>query len=677
MNRFCVDYETRSELDVKKVGGITYAQHPSTEIMCVGYKINEMKSKIWLPWDDKIPSELLDAYNDMPEDSRLAHNALFEQCITAFVMPKYTKKIIHLPPPMWKCSAAKAAAVAIPRDLEGACLSLNLKIKKNMEGRKLMLKHSKPRSAWVKWTNGGETTVLKDPRKFFDDVDEREIIYNYCRTDVDAEDLLDRSLPDLIPFEREVWILNQYMNLNGVRIDVDTVKRIMKWIKIETRRLNEELAVVTDRKVRTVNQRDKFLRWISKQGISLPNLQAETVTKLIEMIDKGESKMVRRASNPAAVREALVIRQQIGKSSLKKYPAMLKRVSMDGRVKDYSMYHGASTGREAGRGLQLQNLVKGKIKDTDLAIEMIRTSDLEEIRFLYGDLMEVFSSCVRGMIQASKKRFLYAADYNAIEARVLQWMAGDKAGLKRFRDGIDSYVLLAEKIFACKVTRGTSDGEAMREVGKRGELGAGFGMGGPKFYKTCLKYGATNVTEALCKRAINIFREVHPEIEAMWKNLEQAVVKAIRKPGRVVTVNKTSWQVKDGFLWCELPSGRKLAYYKPTVRMEPTPWGELAPKIYHWSVNPKTKKWENASTYGGKLTENVVQATARDVLMDAAVRLKKHDYTYLFSVHDEAISESEDGDIREYEKILMTLPKWADGLPIVAKGWKGPRYAKK
>lgn len=674
MNRLCIDYETRSEVNVKQVGGVTYAQHPSTEIMCVGYKINQSKSRIWLPWADRIPGELLDAFNDAPEDSRLAHNALFEQCITSFVMPKYTKKIRPLPPKMWKCSAAKAAAVAIPRDLEGACLSLDLKIKKNMNGRKLMLKHAKPRSAWLKWIASGKTTNIKDDRKYFDDEDEREEIYSYCGTDVDAEDLLDRSLPDLIPFEREVWILNQEMNLRGVRIDVTSVQLIMKWIKEETKRLNFELRDITEGRVTTVGQRDKFLAWIKRQGIALPNLQAETVTKMIEMIDSGESRMVKQAKNVDKVRDSLVIRQQIGKSSLKKYPAMLKRISKDGRVKDYSMYHGASTGREAGRGLQLQNLVKGKIKNTDLAIEMINSSTLEEIRFLYGDPTEVFSSCVRGMIQASKGCDLFAADYNAIEARVLQWMAGDEEGLERFRKGIDSYVLLASKIFGISIEEVTS---AMREVGKRGELGAGFGMGGPKFYKTCLKYGATNVTEQLCKRAINIFREVHPDIEKMWKNLEMAAIKAVRKPGRVVTVNRTSWQLKDDFLWCELPSGRKLAYYKPTVRMEPAPWGELTPKLYHWSVNPKTKKWENASTYGGKLTENVVQATARDVLMDAAVRLKSEGYTYLFSVHDEAISESKDGNIREYEKILMTLPLWADGLPIVAKGWKGPRYAKK
>lgn len=669
-DKLVLDYETRSHADLRKVGGVTYAEHPSTEIICVGYKLNDQKTKLWLPWRDAAPSEFIDAMNDAGPEGRLAHNAFFEQSITKWVLPRYTDKIISLPPRFWKCSAAKAAACALPRDLEGAGAALRLPIQKNMRGRKLMLKHSKPRPAWVRSGNGAV---------YFEDEYEREEIYAYCKTDVDAEKLLDNRLPDLTPDEQALWVLNQEMNFRGVRIDIPSVKIIMAWIKQETKRLNAELMAITDGEVESVNKRDPFMNWIRKYNITMPNLQRDTVTKVIEMLE-GQ----RTGSYPAVI-EALKIRQQIGRAALKKYPAMLKRASSDGRVKDYSMYHGASTGREAGRGLQLQNLVKGKIKDTDLAIKMINTSTLDEMRFLYGDVFEVFSSSIRGMIQASSGCDLYAADYNAIEARVLQWMAGDEAGLKRFRENVDSYVLMAEKIFGGQVDKATPDGKEKREVGKRAELGCGFGMGGDKFYATCIQFGAKNVTKELAKRAVLIFRETHPEIPAMWSGLEKAAIRAVKRPGWVVKINKTAWEMRDGFLWCQLPSGRKLAFYEPTVRMEPTPWGEETPRLYHWSVNPKTKKWENASTYGGKLTENVVQATARDIMTHAMMALRKHNFKPLFAVHDELIAEAFTGNLgridlanrlAQYEKILMTLPKWADGLPITAKGWRGPRYKK-
>lgn len=657
MIRTCIDYETRSEANLKKVGAISYAQHPSTEIMCVGYKIGDAKSKIWLPWKNPMPAELMAEFHDRTPARLLAHNALFEQAITNFVLTRY-EDIPKPRPQDWKCSAAKAAVCALPRSLEGSGAALRLPVQKNVAANRLLQKHMKPRPQWTKHRKG---------EKYFEDEWEREVIYHYCRTDVDVACLVDDALPDLTPFEREVWLLNQETNLRGIHVDVPTVNRIMCWIGQETKRMNRELHRLTGGRVRTANQRDEFLRWVRDQDCTIGNLQADTVTRLLQVLEetKGSTKVIR----------ALQIRQSLGKSSIKKYPAMLQRVSKDGTVKDNTLYHGASTGRDTGRGLQIHNLVKGKIKNTDLAIEVLNTSTLDEIRFIYGDPFEVFSSCVRGMVKASPGHELYAADYSAIEARVLQWLAGDRAGLKRFRNREDSYVLMASKIFGKPIEKVTKD---EREVGKRAELGCGFQMGGTKFYETCLKYGATNVTEELCKRAVQIFRKTHPEVEQMWKNLELAACRAVRKPGRVIKVNKTAWQLQDGFLWCQLPSGRRIAYREPTVRFEETPWGEEAPKLYHWGENPKTHKWEDAATYGGRLTENVVQAVARDIMVAATLRCEKAGFRYLFSVHDEVICEREVGRdwLPEYERVIMTLPAWAGGLPITAKGWRGPRYKK-
>lgn len=665
-----LDYETRSELDVRKVGAITYAQHPSTEVMCLAWAVGDTPVNLWRP-GEPFPKLLL--HHMWANTIFKAHNALFEQCITKWVLPKHCQGIMFptMHPSRWRCSAAKAAACALPRALEDAAKVLNLVVQKDMAGHKLMLKHSKPRSAWKKSGTGS---------KYFEDPIERLLIERYCVTDVLVERAIDRKLPDLIPFEQRVWVLNQEMNLRGVLIDVDTVKRILDWVTEETRILNLRLKQITYGKVEKATERDKLVTWIRAQGIQMPNLQAATVEKVLS-----DQKFLNDKNDPLKfVRRALIIRQSVGKSAIKKYPAMLKRVSKSKRIHDFSMYHGASTGRESGRGLQLQNLVKSRWKnfDSNLAIELINNSTLEELKLLYGDVFEVFSGCVRGMITSSPGHDLFTADYNAIEARVLQWMAGDKAGLERFRKKIDSYVLMASKIFGKPVSQITKE---EREVGKRAELGAGFGMGGVKFHATCIQYGATNVTLELGKRAINIFRELHPEIPKMWAEIERVAIRAVQKPGRAFEACKTVWVYENDFLRCILPSGRSLRYYKPTIRSEPAPWGDLYPRLYHWSVNPKTKKWENAGTYGGKLTENVVQATARDIMVNAQLNLTEKGFAPMFAVHDEVISEKFIGNrdsivksnqLMLYERIMMNLPKWADGLPITAKGWTNKRYRK-
>lgn len=658
--RLVLDYETRSELNVQKVGAITYAQHESTEIMCVGYKIDDSPPRIWAPSGrgDRIPSELRYALNTDGSTNIVAHNALFEHCITEWVLRrKYIGKLAPVFPYRWKCTAAKAAACAIPRKLEKALPALSLGVSKDMEGHRLMLKHTKPRTAFLKRGTG---------TKYFEDPDERKRIYSYCLKDVVGEDLLDKALPDLSPYEQQVWEKNIKSNIRGVRVDIPTARRIIDWINEETKIQTKELRKLTHNRVETANQRDRLLNWINKQGFPLPNLQAETITKVLN--PEGEF------DPPPIVRRALEIRQNIGKSALKKYPAMVKRVSIDGRIKDYSMYHGAGTGRESGKGLQLQNLVKSKWPgfDPNLAIELINSSTPDEIKFLYGDLFEVLSGCVRSMVMASGHHKLYVADYNAIEARVVAWMAGQDDALNRFRRKIDSYVLMASLIYGVDVKDVTSE---QRDIGKRVILGCGFGMGDRKFKATCEKYGI-EITEELAKRAVKIYRRQHPQIEAMWGKVEKAAIMAVRRPGRSVTVCRTKWKKEGDFLWGILPSGRRLAFYKPTVKAEATPWGEMAPKLYHWDSVGSGKTWMKISTYGGKLTENVVQATARDIMINATMKLEDEGYSYLFQVHDEVISESMKGSVEEYERVMLNLPRWAKGLPLTAKGWSGDRYKK-
>lgn len=666
-----MDYETRSEADLRVLGAHRYSNHESTDVLCVGYKLGDSDTKLWVPGDRKMSTgscgELVSLLLD-PSVLVSAHNAFFEQCITKFVLSRYVRgaearALEALTPHRFKCTAAKAAAVALPRNLEGAAKVLNLAKQKDMVGNRLVKKYMKPRPAWTKWKAGGR--VGAEPAKWYKDEFELWQIYDYCVQDVEVEHLLDKALPDLTPFEREVWIINQEMNMRGVQIDVATVRKIIGLMREETKVLQAEARRLTNGEVTSVLQRDALLKWLDKNGMALKDLRAGTVTEALE------SEWLK-----GSPRRVLEIRKQISKTSNKKYAAMAARAGEDGRVRDLALYHGASTGRESGTGLQVHNLPRGTIDtSSDFAIDLINdTEGLDLIRFIYGSPFEVFSSCIRGMITATPGYEIIDADLNAIECRVLNWIAGNEEVLNAFTMGEDPYVIMASRIFGVSKDQINS---AMRFLGKTAELGCGYQMGKDRFYQTCVEWGVPDVTPGLAAKAVAVYRTTHPQVVGAWNLIERAAIHAVTKGG-AVSVCKTKWFCKDSFLWCQLPSGRRIAFYGPTVKMMATPWGDKAPKLYHWQVDPKTKQWVNRPTYGGKLTENVVQAIARDVTVSGIMQTSKAGYKYMFQVHDEIISEVKigEGSVEHYAKLMSTQPAWAKGLPIKAAGWRGPRYKK-
>jgi DNA polymerase len=528
-----------------------------------------------------------------------------------------------------------------------------------------MLRYSKPRRAWLTWKQKGLEPgwVNGEPDKYFEDEEGLNGVYDYCANDVEAEYLLDKAVPDLIPVEREIWLLNQAMNLRGVRVDTETAQIVLDLIKVHVGELEKELQELTDGAVTTVGQRDKLLEWLEDNGITLPNLAIKTVLENLDALKTDTSKAKR----------VLEIRAALAKSSTKKYQAILGRAGRNGRVCDIAMYHGAHTGRESGTGLQLQNLPRGTIKDTDKAINALQTGDATWIRALYGNPMEVYSSCIRGMVKASPNHLLYVADYNAIEARVLAWLAGDEKALENFRKGRDPYVLMACAIFNVRPEDVTFE---QRQIGKIAELGLGYQMGAAKFMQTCINFGVKDMTLEIAERAVKTYRAKHSPISGLWPRMERAAIAAVSRPQRAVKLNRVAWGRDKRSLWCELPSGRRIHYQAPEIRQEPAPWGEYRPKLYYWSVNSLTKKWECSASYGGLLVENIVQATARDINLWAALRMEKKGYTFLAQVHDELISESPKGDVLEYEKILMEGNPWSRDLPVVAKGFSSERYRK-
>lgn len=665
MKRFLFDYESQSQVDLKKLGAVEYAKHHSTKALCLGIKKNNEKSKLWLP-GDSLPYEFEEALEDK-EFVFTAHNAFFEYCMTKFVLTRYFKgkrkrQLEELSIERYKCTAAKAATCALPRSLEGAGAAIKLPIQKNMDGRRLMLKYMKPTQKWSKWFN--TKSNKPEPQMYHDDELELYSIYAYCLTDVEAEAMLDDALPDLSRYEQNVWVANQKMNFRGIQIDIPTVKKVLKLSKQHVDELQESVSKITHGELDSVLKVKATLEWFDSKGFEYTNLRADTVKAALE---DGEL--------PDGVRQILKIRQAVSKTSNKKYNAMLTRAGTDGRVRDLTMYHGASTGREAGRGLQVQNLPRGSIKNVELAIKIIQMcEDIEDLKLFYDDPANVFSSCIRSMVKATDNYELFVADFNAIECRVLQWLAGNKEAIDDFNKGVDRYKKLATLIFNIDIDDVNED---QRFVGKQGELGSGYGLGWKKFILMCAQYGR-HITDEIAKKTIDAYRESNKDVVKMWSNVENAAIKAVQNKGKSYTVNRTTWYFLKGFLWCVLPSGRRLAFYGATVKTEKTPWGELRPKLYYWRVNPKNKKWESIGTYGGSLVESVCQATARDLTVNGIKNMEKNNFKYLFQCHDEIICEKIKGvsSLEEYIELMVAKPLWAESLPIKSSGWVGERYKK-
>ncbi len=668
---YCVyDYETRSEAPLKLCGAYEYARHKSTRVLCVAWRVgtraelakqlvDKVPAKVWSPAFSSPYGEFKRALLD-PTVVLVARNAFFEQCITRYVFSKlvHDPGIKTIPVSRFRCTAARAASLALPRSLEGSCSALGLPVQKDMEGNRLMQKYCKPRKA-----------TKHDKRKWFNDASDLRRIMQYCATDVDADTHFFLRTEPLMPFEQRLWELDQKINHFGFRVDVKLIQAIQVLIEHEITNLDAETVELTEGKLTTTNQRAKLLSYLKCTG--MPDVKAKTIADTLkDRADEFEPRF----------RRILEIRQARSKTSTAKYPAFVARSATDGRVRDAFLYHGASTGRWSGRGSQPQNLPKPTLtyEETELAIAVINGpgTDVEvltTLRTLFGEPMDVFASLLRSMLIPSDGKVYQSGDYAGIEVRVLFWMAGHEEGLKALREGRDLYRELAVHIYALLLKAISKD---QREVGKRGVLGAGFGMGWEKFQATCAQFGVV-IDAVTAQKAIAAYRAVHAPVPKMWGSIERAAIAAVKNPGQVYTTCRTSWFVQDGFLWCRLPSGRKLAYYGPKVRYESTSWGDKRPKLYHWSVNPKTKKWELAGMYGGRLTQNVVQACARDKMACAMVRADERGYDVALSAHDELLAETKkENELKKFLDLMSELPPWATGLPIKTEGWTNHRYMK-
>lgn len=682
------DYETFSMVDLTKAGVYKYAEDPSTEILCVYWAVDNGPVHGWHPGKNNLAEFI--AFLTNPQITLAAHNASFELTVTNGAAGRKLG-LPMLSPSRFLCTAAKAAAHSLPRSLDGASSALGLR-PKDGAGKRVMLKLSKPRKP-TKDNPATRWTPATAPEDF-------QVLYAYCANDVEVEREIDNALPDLTPEEQAVWEFDYLINTRGLQVDLKAVHLVQSMSEAHKARLESVCETVSGFRP---GQRDRVIEWCAAQGYPLKGYTALDIKRHLK-----DPKI------PPQVKEVLYIRSETSRTSVKKYDALAKATCADQRLKGMFLYHGAGTGRWSGRIVQLHNLPRGKFKKMAEVAEQIHCGDIDWLEFLYGSPMDAFSTAIRPMLMAAPGKKLVVADFANIEGRVLAWLAGEEWKLDAFRaydrkEGPDLYLVSAARIYNCTI----EEAKPHRQIGKVAELALGFGGGVGAFQKMAGIYGVTlapalesikaSATDEMISKAQwawssykpgaeeepmteaefmasdlvkHLWRSAHPKSVSFWYDLERAAAAAIQQGG-VHRVGRVRLGVKGDFLYMELPSKRKLAYYKPAVTVTQTKWGPKE-SVTFMGEHPKTGHWCRLSTYGGSLCENAVQATARDFLVEGLTNVEAAGYPVIGHVHDEAISEvPEDfGSAHEYEAIMTRLPPWGAGCPVAAEGWEGLRYRK-
>lgn len=662
-----LDFETRSAVDLKTVGAWNYALHPSTEILCMGLgsvvpgnpgqfvtvlKAAEVKTPPSASWDW---SKLLIS----------AHNAAFEYAVYNLILHRRYGWPARWNPALWTCTMARAAMCGLPLDLDGLTRALGCKTPKDLDGRRVMHQLCKP----THHDDMGMPVYDETSAKM-------ERLYQYNASDVRAEMEVDSLLPQLPASEQRVWELDLVMNRRGVAIDTALARAAAPMAEKVVGDLNARLKTLTGGAVDKATQVAALKNYLSTaHGINTESLDKVAITNLLA-----------DPKTPPAAREVLLVRRQVGKkTSVAKYQKALEVVCPDGRARGQLQYHAAHTGRWGGRLLQPQNFPKG-FDETAQAAAIAAIMDGTLTAKYNGGAMDALSDSLRGLFVAAPGKVLVSADFNAIEARGLFWLAGEESALASYRRGESPYVDMANYIY--RRSDLTKKGNPQEyAIGKATVLGAGFGMGWQKFrdniYIETAKTGKPLVIpDELAERAIKAYREKYSGVVRMWYAVEAAAINAVRNPANVYPCcgGKVLWGMsKDRrFLVCKLPSGRYLWYWKPEIRRGLTPWGEEKDELCYQGEDRYTGQWGRVKTYGGLLTENVVQAVARDIMVNGMLSVEAAGFQMLLTIHDELLAEAVEarGVLENFISIMCKLPPWAAGFPVAAEGWVATRYRK-
>lgn len=669
------DFETRSTVDLKATGLYTYARHPETDALCFSWCIDEGPVSVWTPGE---PFPVALSQHIETDGVFVGHNVGFEFDIWNEICgPRYGWPSLRLA--QCECTAAMAYSMGMPGALEDAAPAAGIDMRKDAAGKRLMLQMCKPRSV-------APLTWWEEPEKI-------ERLKEYCKQDTEVERALHKRLVQLSKRERDIWLLDHKINARGIHVDRNAITSAQVVVAQEQDRLNAELRKLTDNFVGFATETQRLKDWIAYRGIALPGIAKADVLEALDDADL-----------PADVRRVLEIRKESGRSSTAKLGSMLSAAGADDRVRGILQYHGAATGRWAGRRIQPQNFPRPKFplaKDDadELRLFMLACEHIGDGDYLanfIGNPVDVVVSCLRGLITAPPGFDLMAGDWANIEGRLLAWAAGEEWKLNAFRafdagTGPDIYKLTYSKSFGVPIGSVT---KADRQIGKVEELALGYQGGVGAFQQMAKGYGV-KVTDERANEIKVAWRAAHPRIVSYWHAVEAAAITAVQT-GAVAAVGPKGREVKfrksGSFLWCRLPSGRVLCYPYPKIHMRQTPWGTEKETLTYFTVMSQGAngdivpdpaafgKWQRVSTYGGSLVENIVQGVARDVLADAMIRLDSYSWRIVMHVHDEVVVEIPEAEkelaLSELSRILSEVPTWAEALPLAVECWRGKRYRK-
>lgn len=650
-----IDIETRSNVDIGKAGAYKYAQSPDFEILLFAYQMDEEEVQlIDLAQGETFPETLRLALQD-EQIIKHAYNAAFEwYCLN--------RAGYRTPLEQWRCTmvhglycgytaglAATGRAIGLPQDKQ-----------KLTTGKALIRYFCTPcRSTRA---NGGRRWNLPRhaPEKW-------ELFKEYCRQDVVTERAILQRLR-LFPMpeeEQKLWELDIRMNAFGVRVDNDFIEGALYIGEISRERLLREAMEITG--LENPNSTQQLMKWLEENDVQTDNLRKTTVVELLE------------GQNPADVQRMLEIRQQLGKTSVKKYAAMEAARGEGDRVRGLTQYYGANrTGRWAGRLVQLQNLPRNYIKTLDYARETVKKKNFDGLQLLYGNVPDTLSQLIRTAFIPSEGHKFVVADFSAIEARVIAWLAGEQWVNEVFATHGKIYEATASQMFGVpveKIVKGNPEYE-LRQKGKVATLALGYQGGVPALISQgALRMG---LTEEELPGIVSRWRQANPRIKDMWFAMEQTAL-AVMQTAQPQATHGIIFALEgdlvygQSFLTVKLPSGRKLFYPRPFLKENQ--FGKLA--IHYYTVGQQSKKWEVASTYGGKLTENIVQAIARDCLAETLRRIDARGLQVVFHVHDEVIIDAPmDVTVEEICGLMAEPISWAPGLILRGAGFESTYYMK-
>lgn len=649
MRVLSIDIETYSSIDLSKCGVYAYAESPDFEVLLFGYAFDDEPAQVIdLTACVGLPKEILDLLCDS-EIIKTAYNANFERtCLSAYTG-------LEMPPEQWRCTAVLARELGLPSSLAdvGTVIGLPEDKQKLKTGLALIRYFSVPCTPTK--TNGFRTRNLPehDPQKW-------EMYIEYNKRDVETEREIRKRLSRFYVAESEqtLWEIDQRINDRGVGVDVAFAKRAVEIDKVIKNRLFEQAQELTG--LENPKSAAQLKAWI-----------AETSGKEVKSLNKKEIANVRAAIDNDDVDQMLDIRAGLSKTSTEKYNAMIRTVCGDNRIRGLTMFYGASrTGRWAGRLVQMQNLPQNKMPDRDLDVarQLVKAGDMETLEMLYDDVSGTLSQLIRTAFVPKKGCTFIVADFSAIEARVIAWLAGEQWRLDVFNTHGKIYEASAEQMFHLP-PGSVKKGDPMRQKGKIAELALGYG-GGVGALKS-MGALAMGLSESELKPLVYSWRAANKKITKFWWDVDAAAKETINTLIPSYLPHDIAFTKKGSLLRLRLPSGRELSYVKPMV---------INDDITYEGTVQKTNRWGRIESYGPKLVENIVQAVARDCLAETMRKVEARGYPVVFHVHDEIIcevpEEKADPALNEILEIMATPIPWAEGLPLKGDGYQCQYYRK-